>query len=156
MRLRFFTFAVFGVVAAAAVAAEEAKKCTVPARECEQQIRQMLSGRRYLGAQLEETNPGLTVKSVVTDGPAEHADLRTGDRLMAVNGRSTMQATIRDFKQILSDAKQTGRLTIIVQRSGILRRIDVHLEPYTKTQIDKIVAQHLAQSHSMTATGPQQ
>ena len=67
-----------------------------------------------------------------------------------------LQATIRDFKQILSDAKQTGRLTIIVQRSGILRRIDVHLEPYTKTQIDKIVAQHLAQSHSMTATGPQQ
>ena len=156
MRLRFFTFAVFGVVAASTVAAEDAKKCTVPARECEQQIRQMLSGRRYLGAQLEETNPGLTVKSVVTDGPAEHADLRTGDRLMAVNGRSTMQATIRDFKQILSDAKQTGRLTIIVQRSGILRRIDVHLEPYTKTQIDKIVAQHLAQSHSMTATGPQQ
>jgi len=156
MRLRIFTFTVFAVVVASTVAAEEAKKCTVPARECEQQIRQMLSGRRYLGAQLEELNPGLTVKSVVTDGPAEHADLRTGDRLMAVNGRSTMQASIRDFKQILSDAKKTGRLTIIVQRSGILRRIDVHLEPYTKAQIDKIVAQHLAQSHSMTATGPQQ
>jgi predicted metalloprotease with PDZ domain len=116
----------------------------------------MLSGRRYLGAQLEETNPGLTVKSVVADGPAEHADLRPGDRLRAVNGRSTMQATIRDFKQILSDARQTGRLTIIVQRNGILRRIDVRMEPYTKAQIDKIVAQHLAQSHSMTATGPQQ
>jgi len=156
MRLRIFTFAVFAVVVASAVAAEEAKKCTVPARECEQQIRQMLSGRRYLGAQLEEVNPGLTVKSVVEDGPAEHADLRPGDRLMAVNGRSTMQATIRDFKQILSDAKQTGRLTIIVQRNGLLRRIDVRLEPYSKAQIDKIVAQHLAQSHSMTATGPQQ
>ena len=156
MRLRLFTFAVFAVVVASAVAAEEAKKCTVPARECEQQIRQMLSGRRYLGAQLEEVNPGLTVKSVVEDGPAEHADLRPGDRLMAVNGRSTMQATIRDFKQILSDAKQTGRLTIIVQRNGLLRRIDVRLEPYSKAQIDKIVAQHLAQSHSMTATGPQQ
>jgi len=156
MRLRIFTFAVCGFVVASAVAAEEAKKCTVPARECEQQIRQMLSGRRYLGAQLEETNPGLTVKSVVEDGPAEHADLRPGDRLMAVNGRATMQATIPHFKQILSDAKQTGRLTIIVQRGGILRRIDVHLEPYTKAQIDKIVAQHLAQSHSMTATGPQQ
>jgi predicted metalloprotease with PDZ domain len=156
MRLRPFTFAVFAVVVASAVAAEEAKKCTVPARECEQQIRQMLSGRRYLGAQLEEVNPGLTVKTVVEDGPAEHADLRPGDRLMAVNGRSTMQATIRDFKQILSDAKQTGRLTIIVQRNGLLRRIDVRLEPYSKAQIDKIVAQHLAQSHSMTATGPQQ
>ena len=156
MRFRFFAFAVFGVVVASTLVADEGKKCTASARECEQQIRQMLSGRRYLGAQLEELNPGLTVKSVVDDGPAEHADLRPGDRLMAVNGRSTMQATIRDFKQILSDAKQTGRLTIIVQRSGILRRIDVHLEPYSKAQIDKIVAQHLAQSHSMTATAPQQ
>jgi predicted metalloprotease with PDZ domain len=156
MRLRFFTYAVFAVVVASTVAAEAAKKCTTSARECEQQIRQMLSGRRYLGAQLEELNPGLGVKSVVEDGPAEHADLRPGDRLMAVNGRSTMQATIRDFKQILSDAKQTGRLTIIVQRNGLLRRIDVRLEPYSKAQIDKIVAQHLAQSHSMTATGPQQ
>lgn len=156
MRHRYFTFAVFAVVVASTLAADEAKKCTASARECEQQIRQMLSGRRYLGAQLEETNPGLTVKSVVTDGPAEHADLRPGDRLMAVNGRSTMQATIRDFKEILSDAKHTGRLTIIVRRSGILRRIDVRLEPYSKAQIDKIVAQHLAQSHSLTATGPQQ
>lgn len=156
MRVRISTLAVFAVVvAAAALAAEEGKKCTASARECEQQIRQMLSGRRYLGAQLEELNPGLTVKSVVTDGPAERADLRTGDRLIAVNGRSTMQATIRDFKEILGEAKETGRMTIIVQRHGILRRIDVHLEPYTKAQIDKIVAQHLAQSHSITATGPQ-
>ena len=156
MKLRILSLFVAGLSAGVLLYAQEPKHCSASAKECEQQIRQMLSGRRYLGAQLEETNPGLTVKSVVTDGPAEHADLRTGDRLMAVNGRSTMQATIRDFKQILSDAKQTGRLTIIVQRSGILRRIDVHLEPYTKTQIDKIVAQHLAQSHSMTATGPQQ
>jgi predicted metalloprotease with PDZ domain len=144
------------LVIAATLAAEEAKKCTASARECEQHIRQMLSGRRYLGVQLVELNPGLAIKTVVEDGPAERADLRPGDRLMAVNGRSTLQATIRDFKEILGDAKETGRLYVIVNRHGLLKRIDVHLEPYSKAQIDKIVAQHLAESHSLSATGPQQ
>jgi predicted metalloprotease with PDZ domain len=157
MRIRFSIVAVSAaVVIAATLAADEAKKCTASARECEQHIRQMLSGRRYLGVQLVELNPGLAIKTVVPDGPGERADLRPGDRLMAVNGRSTLQATIRDFKEILGDAKETGRLNVIVQRRGFLKRIDVRLEPYSKAQIDKIVAQHLAESHSLSATGPQQ
>lgn len=158
MHIRFSIVAVSAavVVAATLAAADEAKKCTASARECEQHIRQMLSGRRYLGVQLVELNPGLAIKTVVEDGPAERADLRPGDRLMAVNGRSTLQATIRDFKEILGDAKETGRLNVIVNRHGLLKRIDVHLEPYSKAQIDKIVAQHLAESHSLSATGPQQ
>ena len=157
MHIRFSIVAVSAaIVVAATLAADEAKKCTASARECEQHIRQMLSGRRYLGVQLVELNPGLAIKTVVEDGPAERADLRPGDRLMAVNGRSTLQATIRDFKEILGDAKETGRLYVIVNRHGLLKRIDVRLEPYSKAQIDKIVAQHLAESHSLSATGPQQ
>jgi predicted metalloprotease with PDZ domain len=157
MHVRFSIVAVSAaLVVAATLAADEAKKCTASARECEQHIRQMLSGRRYLGVQLVELNPGLAIKTVVEDGPAERADLRPGDRLMAVNGRSTLQATIRDFKEILGDAKETGRLYVIVNRHGLLKRIDVRLEPYSKAQIDKIVAQHLAESHSLSATGPQQ
>jgi predicted metalloprotease with PDZ domain len=137
--------------------AEQGKQCTASARECEQAIRQMLSGRSYLGAQLVELNPGLAIKSVVPDSPAEIADLRPGDRLMAVNGRSTVEASIRDFKQILSEAKETGRLWIIVKRHGALSRIEVRLLPYSKEQIDKIVAQHLAASHTQAASGsPQQ
>ena len=156
IRLSIITVSAAVIVAAGALAADEAKKCTASARECEQHIRQMLSGRRYLGVQLVELNPGLAIKTVVPDGPADRADLKPGDRLMAVNGRSTLQATIRDFKEILGDAKETGRLNVIVQRHGLLKRIDVRLEPYSKAQIDKIVAQHLAESHSLSATGPQQ
>lgn len=134
---------------------QEKRKCTTPPAECERLIRQMLSGRRYLGVQLVELNPGLGIKSVVEDGPAERADLRAGDRLMAVNGKSTKEATINDFKQIMGEAKETGRLWIIVQRHGILKKIDVRMEPYTKSQIDKIVAQHLAEAHAMAAVPPQ-
>lgn len=148
---RYQVVAIASVIFAVAIQADEPKKCTASSRECERAIRQMLSGRRYLGAQLQELNPGLAVKSVVEDGPADRSDLRPGDRLMAVNGKETRDAAIKDFKQILADAKETGRLWIIVQRHGGLKRIEIRMEPYSKAQIDKIVAQHLLESHAIAA-----
>ena len=84
--------------------------CTAPASECEKAIRQLSSGRRYLGAEIKELEPGIIIKAVIDDGPAARADLRPGDRLMSVNGRSTREADIKDFKQILYSAKATGVL----------------------------------------------
>ncbi|HXH38041.1 MAG TPA: PDZ domain-containing protein [Thermoanaerobaculia bacterium] len=152
-RLPHFLFAALLFVPAAY--ADDRKMCTASARECEQAIRQLSSGRRYLGAQIEELDPGIAIKAINEDGPAARADLRPGDRLMAVNGRSTVEADIKDFKQILYSAKETGVLWIIIKRQGILKKIDVRLAPYSKAQIDRMVAQHLAQAHSMaTATAP--
>lgn len=128
--------------------------CTASAHDCELAIRQLSSGRRYLGAEITELNPGIVIKAILDDGPAYRADLKPGDRLMAVNGHSTVEADIKDFKQILYSAKQTGVLWIIVKRSGVLRKVDVRLEPYTKAQIDKMVAQHLAQAHAMVTPPP--
>ncbi len=62
------------LAAAAAILADE-QKCNGSARECEQQIRQFLSGRRFLGATIRERNPGLVVESVNPGGPAERAGL---------------------------------------------------------------------------------
>jgi predicted metalloprotease with PDZ domain len=139
--------------------AEDRKMCTAPASECEKAIRQLSSGRRYLGAEIKELEPGIIIKAIIDDGPASRADLKPGDRLMSVNGHSTVEASIKDFKQILYSAKATGVLWVIVLRQGVLKKVDVRLEPYTKAQIDKMVAQHLAQAHginSTTAAAPQQ
>jgi len=155
MHLRALPVVAAIVSLAVVVHADDKKKCTTPPAECERIIRQMLSGRRYLGVQIVELNPGLSIKSVVEDSPAERAALRAGDRLMAVNGKSTKDSTIGDFKQILSEASKTGRLFIIVQRHGILKAIDARMEPYTKAQIDKIVAQHLAEAHGIGAAPAQ-
>ncbi|MDQ6800834.1 MAG: PDZ domain-containing protein [Acidobacteriota bacterium] len=157
MRIRNYRFLVVAVslLVISAHADEKKVKCTTAPAECERIIRQMLSGRRYLGVLLQELNPGLGVKSVVEDGPADRANLRPGDRFMAVNGRQTRDANIQDFKQILTDAKDTGRLWIIVQRDGILKKIELRMESYTKAQIDKIVAQHLAEAHAMAAAPAQ-
>jgi len=139
------------LVAATAVYADD-PKCSASARECELQIRQMLSGRRFLGITIEEQRPGgLVIKSVTSKSPAERYGLREGDRLIALNGKSLTQATPKDFKQILAGAREDGKLWMIIWRRGAYRRVDARLEPYTKEQIDKIVAAHLTQSHSMTA-----
>lgn len=133
--------------------AEDRKMCTATPAECEQAIRQLSSGRRYFGAKVEDLapGPGVTIRSVIAEGPAERAGLAAGDRLMSVNGKSMLNASVKDFKQILSESKDTGRLSIVILRRGMLKRIDVRLEPYTKAQIDRMVAQHLANSHTPAA-----
>lgn len=142
------------LVATVANAGDDGKKCGASARECEQQIRQMLAGRRYVGVQIEELNPGVAIKTIAPDSPASRVDLKEGDRIIALNGRWMTQATIRDFKQMIAELKDKGKLTMIIQRRGTYRKVDVQPEPYSKAQIDKIVAAHLAQSHTDVASQP--
>jgi predicted metalloprotease with PDZ domain len=137
-------------LAALTLVAEE-PRCNGAARECEQQIRKMLSGRRYFGATIEDRNPGLVVKSVHPNSPAERAGLLAGDRLIAVNGKSLTQASGREFKQLIADARTTGRLWMIISRRGAYSKVEAHLQPYSKEQMQKIIAAHLSQSHTTTA-----
>src|SRR5262245_1665919 len=131
------------VLAAATVAADE-PRCTATARECEQQIRQMLAGRRFLGVQVDpERSPGplrgLIVRGVIENSPAERAGVKTGDRLIAVNGKSLVKATGVQFKQLVAEARGNGRIWMIILRQGAYKKIETRLEPYSKEQIDKIV-----------------
>lgn len=135
--------------------AEPPQRCNSTARECEQEIRRMLSGRRYLGAQILDQRPGLIIKAINPDGPAVRVDLRPGDRIMAVNGKPMTTAGIREFKQVLADVKETGTIFMIIQRRGILKKVELRLEPYPEAQIDKIIAAHLAQSHPGSAAASQ-
>jgi len=152
MAHRISILAVAGLIAAAAILYADDAKCPASARECDQQIRNMLSGRRYHGATVEERRPGLVIKSVAQKSPAWHAGLRQGDRLIAVNGKSVTQATARDFKQMLADARESGKVDMIIWRGGAYRRVHLRLEPYTKEQMDKIIAGHLA-AHSTSTAG---
>jgi predicted metalloprotease with PDZ domain len=128
-------------------------RCTQTLRECDHQIRQMLSGCRFLGVTVEERSPGLVITKVVPEGPAARGGLRVGDRLIAMNGKSLANASPREFKQILADARSTCRLWMIISRSGAYQHVEARLEPYSKQQIEKIIAAHRSQSHTPTAGG---
>jgi predicted metalloprotease with PDZ domain len=150
MAHRISRLVIVASLAAATLLAEE-PKCNGAARECEQQIRHMLSGRRYFGATITDHTPGLVVKSVHENSPAAKAGLQPGDRLIAFNGKSLTQATGREFKQLIADARETGRIMMIIARGTVYKRIEARLEPYTKEQIAKIVAAHVSQSHTSRA-----
>lgn len=155
MHSRLIRFASAAVALSAVVLAAQEPKCKVPAKECERQIRQMLSGRRYLGLDVKEENPGLTIKAVHPDSPAAAADFKEGDRIIAVNGKSMEKANLKQFKEVLADARQTGRLWIIVQRHGAYRKIEARLEPYPEEYIQKVIDGHLAQAHSLNVANGQ-
>ena len=153
MKLRFLVSLALcsAFVAAGFVYGEDEAKCNASARECTQQIRNMLGGRRYLGVQVVELKPGLVVKTVLPDSPASRVALQAGDRLIAVNGKSLTQANASNFKQYMAEAKETGKILLIVQRRGAYRRIEVRLEPYPEEYIEKEITGHLSQSHTATA-----
>src|SRR5947207_15541036 len=94
--------------------------CNAPAAECERAIRSMASGRRYLGVLVEELpNGGVRITSMATDSPAQRGGLGEGDRLMVANGHQLVHGDVKEFKRILSEAKDTGWVSFIVMRSGI-------------------------------------
>src|SRR5689334_14410091 len=128
MNSRLIRFASAAIAFSAVVLVAQEPKCRVPAHECERQIRQMLSGRRYLGLDVIDAKPGLVVKLVHPDSPAARADFKDGDRIIAVNGKSMEQANLKQFKETLADARQTGKLWVIVQRHGAYRKIEARLE----------------------------
>jgi S1-C subfamily serine protease len=154
-----FVFISALVLAAGTARAEnpQTRKCNAPALECERAIRSMISGRRYLGALVGEIEPGvgLRIVSIAENSPAQRGGLGEGDRLMTMNGKRLVEGRLKDFKRILSEARETGWLSFIVMRGGILKRVEVRMEPYTKPQIDKIVTQHMAEAHPQAATTPQ-
>ncbi|HEY0159743.1 MAG TPA: PDZ domain-containing protein [Thermoanaerobaculia bacterium] len=138
------------LVVAATIAAE-GPKCNGTARECEQKIRHLVSGRRYFGATVQDRNPGLVVNSVHPNSPAERAGLKPGDQLIALNGRSLREASGREFKQLIADARSTGRIWMLISRHGAITKIETRLEPYTKEQVAKMVALHLTMTHTTTS-----
>lgn len=145
------TIALVLIASSVAFGAEE-KRCSAARRDCEHQIRKHMSGRRYLGMTVERIPTiGLVIKAVLPDSPAKRAGFRESDRLIGINGRNLEKATIAEFKQTIADARETGKLWVVVLRRGSFRKIEVRLEPYTKQQLDKIIAAHMAQSHNATA-----
>jgi predicted metalloprotease with PDZ domain len=155
MRSRLIRLSAVVVSIAAVAFADEAQKCNTPPDECARTIRKMLAGKPYLGVELAELLPGLAVKTVVPDSPADHGDVKPGDRVIAVNGHRTTEASIKDFKMILAEVGRTHRhIWMIVNRRGALKKIDVMMEPLTKAQIERIVAQHLAEAHSIASAIP--
>ena len=125
----------------------DSKKCTASAKECETQIRKMLAGQKYLGVHLADSEKGIVVRSIMPESPAWYADLRVGDILTGVEGRSARSMKVKDIKPLIDRAKSRGTIMMIVRRGGALDRADMRFAVMGKEQLDKIVAAHLKEAH---------
>lgn len=132
--------------------ADASKKCEASARYCEQQIREMLSGKRHLGARVEESRWGIVITHIYPDSSAERAGLQVGDRIYALNGKEASKGGTAGFKALLNEAasKEGGRVYFTVIRVGRILRIQARMSVLSKEQIDKVVAAHLKEAHPET------
>ena len=147
--------AVLMLLALALPASGGGKHCKAAARECELQIREMLRGKHYLGVRLEETQYGIRIRDVHEESPAAAGGMGDGDLILAVNGRDMTRASLKEFKAAILEArrKSDGRLNLLVNRAGQIRRLYVHLGEMPKAEVDKVVAAHLREAHAETSTG---
>lgn len=131
--------------------------CPLPARECETQIRQMLSERRYLGVRFEKTRYGIIIRSVVEGSPAEAAGFLPDDLIISVNRRMVTRAEIKELKALFREkAGEDGKLAFVVARYGQIRRVHARLGSMPKEAIDRIVEAHLRDGHGEAPAAPNQ
>jgi putative serine protease PepD len=78
----------------------------------------------YLGVSLESAEEGVAVTSVVASSPAAEAGVRSGDVIVAFDGRDVASSS---ELRVLVDAKRPGdTVTLTVLRSG--ERVEVEIE----------------------------
>lgn len=144
--------AVLGTAHADANKKDANKKCPASARYCEQQIRDMLAGKRHLGAKVEESRWGIVITHIYPDSAAERAGLQVGDRIYALNGREASKGGTAGFKALLNEAasREGGRVYFTVIRVGRVLRIQARMSVLSKEEINKVVSTHLKEAHSET------
>lgn len=147
LKRRILILAAFVLAALSAVAGDELPRCHSTRAECETRIREMMTGKKYLGVIFYDTEKGILVKAVVPDSPAEEAGLRQGDLIVKVNGQNCADGNVKLFKQLVDKARERGVLAIRVKRNGTYVDTEAKLTQITETQIERIIAAHFKAAH---------
>ena len=80
-----------------------------------------------VGIQMDLRDGWITVVAPVAGGPAERAGIRTGDRIVAVEGKSTAGWTADEASKALRGAPGTP-INLSIERPGVTERIPIRLD----------------------------
>jgi carboxyl-terminal processing protease len=83
-----------------------------------------------LGLDVDVRDGWVTVVAALPGAPAELAGLRAGDRLVTINGRSTLDWTVEEARRALRGNPGTS-VVVMVERPGIAGRTELSLERET-------------------------
>ncbi len=90
----------------------------------------------HLGLDTRNDSGRLVVAEVVRDGPAWRAGVQAGDEIMAVNDRRVPRAGLA---AVLLRHRPGARVTLLVSRLGVLRRLPVTLDSAPADELDLAV-----------------
>ena len=79
-----------------------------------------------IGVHLDESGTLPVITSVVADGPAEHAGLRSGDRIREIGGTSTSAMTDQELTAAIRGSAGS-EVTLLVERSGTAAPVSVRV-----------------------------
>ena len=80
----------------------------------------------FASSAFAQDEPGLLIRGVAEDSPAERADLIRGDVLLEIDG--TEVNTVFEVREVLSEYKAGQRTVLTILRGGNERRVTVTLE----------------------------
>ena len=94
-----------------------------------------------LGLEVDAREDGITVVAPIPGGPAEAAGIRTGDRIIAVEGKSTRSWTVEEASRAIRGRPGTS-VSITIERPGIatplpftLTRREIHRQAIRRAAI---------------------
>lgn len=83
-------------------------------------MREAGSGRAYIGAEMNQTNDRLTIRSIAAGTPAYAQGLNTGDQIVAVDGYRASQTFLQNY---VGQKKPNEKISLTIFRFDKLREI---------------------------------
>ncbi len=141
------------VLASSASLAGEEYKCTTPTQECLDKMTANLMNRGWLGIFGNEIRENGTmymeIIEVVPGSPAENADIRPGDILVAVNGVDLIESNKEDLYKVQMKNKpgESFRYTVLRNKKRVYKKVKLASMPYEV--IVRAVGAHMLEHSSV-------
>ncbi len=117
------------MVAAGAVVAADAAKCSASTQDCLNMMARNLESRGWVGIEMEDDGGSdkMVVTRVVEGSPAKKAGFKVGDVMVAVNGVAFNDENSKKLKDIQHAMKPGADYSYTVWRQGSKVDLDVKL-----------------------------
>jgi S1-C subfamily serine protease len=123
-------------------------ECTAPIQECLDKMVSNLSKMGWLGVMVEELREDgkmyMEVAEVIPNSPAERADFRPGDILVAINGVALLERNKEEIYRTNKKKKRPGEYftyTVLRGRKRIRKSVTLETMPYDA--MTKAVGAHM-------------
>jgi len=151
--IAYLTLKVLVVVALAIpVMAGGDHKCSESAEACINKITTKAAKKGWLGVELDKTEEGMVIQKVVEMSPAAGVYLKTGDRLVALNGVKYSKDTKSEaMEEAYKQVKPGNTVTYTIARDGMEKDVKVTLGHMPEEIVAKWLGRHMLESHATMA-----